>query len=95
MPTRRVLTGICHMGSTPPGQFATPPTEDDLAWEAVAALMPVAAARQAAGRWHLDDAPFRFDAQDWWFRLRFDAIAAAPDCTQVLGLDGGMSTLRV
>jgi beta-mannosidase len=88
MPTRRVLTGICHMGSTPPGQFATPPTEDDLAWEAVAALMPVAAARQAAGRWHLDDAPFRFDAQDWWFRLRFDAIAAEPDCTQVLGLDG-------
>lgn len=76
------------MGEAAPGQFAAPPAEDDLAWEAIDALMPVAAARRANGRWRLDDAPYRFDAQDWWFRLRFDAPAPAHGSTQVLGLDG-------
>ena len=88
MPTSKTLAGTCHMGPTPPGQFAAPPAENDLAWEAIDALMPVAAARQANGRWRLDDAPYRFDAQDWWFRLRFNAPATASGSTQVLGLDG-------
>jgi beta-mannosidase len=76
------------MGATAPGQFAAPPAESDLAWEAIDALMPVAAAWRANGRWRLGDAPDRFDAQDWWFRLRFDAPLPPPGCTQVLGLDG-------
>jgi beta-mannosidase len=88
MPATDTLAGTCHMGEAAPGQFAAPPAENDLDWEAIDALMPVAAARRANGRWRLDDAPFRFDAQDWWFRLRFDAAAPAPGCTQVLGLDG-------
>ena len=88
MPATDTLAGSCHMGEAAPGQFAAPPAESDLAWEAIDALMPVAAARRANGRWRLDDAPHRFDAQDWWFRLRFDAPATAPGSTQVLGMDG-------
>jgi beta-mannosidase len=88
MPATDTLAGTCHMGEAAPGQFAAPPAENDLDWEAIDALMPVAAARRANGRWRLDDAPYRFDAQDWWYRLRFDAAAPAPGCTQVLGLDG-------
>lgn len=80
------------MGPAAPGQFAAPPADNALAWEEVDGLMPVAAARRANGRWRLDDAPYRFDAHDWWFRLRFDAPAhapaPAPGSTQVLGLDG-------
>jgi beta-mannosidase len=76
------------MGEAAPAQFAAPPAESDLAWEAIDALMPVAAARRANGRWRLDDAPYRFDEQDWWFRLRFDAPATALGSTQVLGMDG-------
>jgi beta-mannosidase len=48
-----------------------------------------------AGRWRLDDAPRRFDAEDWWLRAHFDADAAALPAS--LHLDGlaGLADLWV
>lgn len=52
-------------------------------------LGPVAAILRQLGLWSLDDPPRRFDAQDWWFRLRFD-LPELPDLGDAceLGLDG-------
>jgi beta-mannosidase len=71
--------------ASPPAQ-ATPPA--NASWIDAATLGPAAAVLRDAGLWSLDDAPQRFDADEWWYRLRFDAPAAAPGAMQVLGFDG-------
>jgi beta-mannosidase len=50
--------------------------------------MPVAAALRACGRWSLNEAARNFDAQDWWYRLRFEAPESGAATPMVLGLDG-------
>jgi len=40
------------------------------------------------GRWSLDGHTQRFDAEDWWFRLEFDAQPASQSERVLLGLDG-------
>jgi beta-mannosidase len=42
-------------------------------WLDVLELGPVAEVLRQTGRWSLDAEPRRFDAQDWWYRLSFDA----------------------
>ena len=76
--TRRVgahrRAGLLHgwqLCAVPPSTEATPPP-DDAGWFDVPTLGTVAAAMRAAGRWSLDAPPVRFDAFDWWYRLRFD-----------------------
>ncbi|MDB5966893.1 MAG: beta-mannosidase [Polaromonas sp.] len=64
-----------------------PPT-DNGAWLELATLMPAAAALTQAGRWSLDGAPLAFDAQDWWYRLSFDAPGRAAGLHTLLGFDG-------
>jgi beta-mannosidase len=46
-------------------------------------------------KWSLDDAPRRFDAQDWWYRLQFDAPSTAEGARVILGLDGLATVARV
>jgi beta-mannosidase len=73
-----------------PGRFATPADlTADLTWMGMPALGPVADILRRAGQWSLDAEPRRFDASDWWYRVRFDAsanLAGANPAT--LGLDG-------
>jgi len=57
---------------TQPAQWADTPAD---AWIAVDDATTVAAALRSAQRWSLDHPARRFDADDWWFRLRFDAPA--------------------
>lgn len=50
--------------------------------------MPVAAALRELRLWSLDGPVMRFDAQDWWYRLEFDAPAASEGGEVQLGFDG-------
>jgi beta-mannosidase len=50
--------------------------------------MPVAAALRDLKQWSLDGPARRFDAQDWWYRLLFDAPGTDPASRQYLGFDG-------
>lgn len=71
-----------------PGRFASPadlPSDDDATWLAVPRLGPVADVLRQLGQWSLDGPVRRFDAEDWWYRLRFD-IGDLPGME--LGLDG-------
>lgn len=62
-------------------------TLDELAWLPARVPGTAAAALRDAGRWHAGDAS-DFDTEDWWFRTRFPAIAAAGDEEVTLELDG-------
>lgn len=75
---RRIDTGWA-LAATPPGRCASPSELDAAApaWVSVGAAGTVAACLSRAGLWRLDDAPRRFDGEDWWFRVDFDADEAA------------------
>jgi len=57
---------------TQPAQWAGTPEDT---WIAIDGPTTVAAALRGVERWSLDEPARRFDAEDWWFRLRFDAPA--------------------
>ena len=80
---------ICRTAPAQPAEAAglvsAPPGVN---WIDATTLGPAAAVLREAGLWSLDDHPQRFDADEWWYRLTFDAPAAAPGATLVLGLDG-------
>ncbi len=59
-----------------------------LDWLACGGPKPAAAALRDLGRWSLDGPPRRFDAEDWWYRLRFATAPAAPGEEAWLCLDG-------
>ncbi len=61
--------------------------------EWVAARVPgtAAGALQAAGQWELG-ARRSFDAQDWWYRCRFDAVSPSPGRATLLAF-GGLATI--
>lgn len=62
------------------------------AWTTAPADGTVASMLQSAQRWSLDGPARRFDAEDWWFRLRFDAPDPGADARQSLFF-GGLATL--
>lgn len=74
------------------GQSKVP---SDSAWTPIETLAPVAEALRALEQWSLDQAPRRFDAQDWWYRLQFDALPTAEGARVMLGLDGLATIARV
>ncbi|HWH85057.1 MAG TPA: hypothetical protein VNU71_22760, partial [Burkholderiaceae bacterium] len=55
------------------GPGEAPPAARDEEWIEIPGPSTVAAALRALGRWSLDAPAQRFDADDWWFRARFDA----------------------
>lgn len=88
-PPRHDLTSGWQLCATEPGHIAQPDTlTTDLPWLEVPALGPVADVLRQLGRWSLDGESRRFDAQDWWYRLRFDAPDGFQDRAVTLGLDG-------
>jgi beta-mannosidase len=87
---RQLLTAHWELCSTPPDSYASP---DDLSraqvtWLPAHAPSTAAACLRAANLWSLDGAARRFDAEDWWYRLRFSTPACTPSEELVLGFDG-------
>lgn len=69
------------------GDDAAPPSAE-AGWIDIPTLAPAAAALRDAGRWSLDQPARRFDAEDFWYRLRFDAPALKAGERLFLGFDG-------
>jgi len=57
-------------------------------WSPLPSLMPVAAALRVLKQWSLDAPARRFDAEDWWYRLEFNAPAINATSRRYLGFDG-------
>jgi beta-mannosidase len=60
----------------------------DILWSRAGVPGTVAASLRDSGQWSFDAAPRRFDAEEWWYRLRFAAEPAAPGERVILGFDG-------
>ena len=76
------------MCATPPGRQDKPEPPSGQPWTPLRTLMPVAAALRDLKQWSLDGHVMRFDAQDWWYRLQFDAPEAIEGGSLQLGFDG-------
>jgi len=87
---RQLLTANWELCSTPPDAFQSPQalSHAGVAWLAAQAPATAAACLRAAGQWSLDAAPRRFDAEDWWYRLRLPALTCNPTEELILGFDG-------
>lgn len=75
---------ICRITPSPSAAPAAPSGT----WVRATQLGPAAAVLRDAGLWSLDDAPQRFDADEWWYRLSFDTPPGEPGAQWVLGFDG-------
>lgn len=81
--------------AAPPSHAGSPAPPQGSAWIPIADLMPVAAALRELKQWTIDDPARRFDAQDWWYKVRFDAPARAEGERLVLGFDGLATVAQV
>ncbi len=85
---QRIVSGwqVC---ATPPGQFSSPDQLNaDAGWIALSEPALAAAALRATGRWSLDGQARRFDAEDWWYRVEFNATGHDQGKAMWLGFDG-------
>ena len=78
---RTALDSGWQMAAAPAG--STFEQRDEWSWLAAHVPGTAASALRAAGAWSWDESRL-FDAEDWWWRLRFNADAGAA----TLGLDG-------
>src|SRR5690242_7385012 len=87
---RQLLTAGWELCSTPPDALSGPEglSQTSLEWLPAHAPSTVAACLRAAETWSLDAPPRRFDAEDWWYRLRFTAPPHESHEELVLGFDG-------
>ena len=85
---RLVLTSHWSLCSALPSEPAGPPGPALAQWIPIPALGTAAAALRDVQDWSLDEAPRRFDALDWWYRLEFAAAPASPGERVLLGFDG-------
>ena len=79
-----------EMISTPPGACCKSEDLSTLITGWIPATTPstVASTLRAAGLWSFDEPIRRFDAEDWWYRLRFAASRPEAGESAVLGFDG-------
>jgi beta-mannosidase len=87
---RQLLTANWELCSTPPDSYASPHelAHAEVTWLNAHAPSTAAACLRAANRWNLDAPARRFDAEDWWYRLRFPTPTCTPSDELVLGFDG-------
>ena len=91
---RTPLTAGWSLCSSPAGMLTQPAQGAGVAqgtWISADDAGTVAAALRAAGHWSLDDPARRFDADDWWFRLRFDAPSTTARRTLAFGGLAGLA----
>ena len=92
---RELLLAGWSMASAPYSGVKQAVAPADIAWTAINSIASVGAALRALGQWSLDGTPRRFDAEDWWFRLEFNAPPVADGEKAVLGLDGLATVAQV
>jgi beta-mannosidase len=88
---RSELSQGWELAAAPPGHPSSPQDSSfsSLAWVPVDAVGPAAAVLRAQRKWSLEGAERRFDAEDWWYRIRFPRPADVPaQAAIVLGFDG-------
>lgn len=87
---RQQLNTGWELCPTPPDACATPDdlSRGSLSWLPAHAPSTVAACLRTAGQWSLNDPLRRFDAEDWWYRVRFTALPCAAHEELVIGFDG-------
>jgi beta-mannosidase len=87
---RQLLTSGWELCSTPPDALSGPEdlSQASPSWLPAHAPSTAASCLRAANVWSLDAPQRRFDAEDWWYRLRFTAPPRAPHEELVLGFDG-------
>jgi beta-mannosidase len=76
---------VCARAPEVEGRLGPP---DAAEWTLLPRLLPAAGALRELGRWSLDGPVRRFDAEDWWYRLSFDAGQRSEAERMVLGFDG-------
>jgi beta-mannosidase len=81
------LEGGWQAAACAPDSHADPASIGDLAWIAATVPGTAAAALAEAGSWRPGE-PSDLDAEDWWFRCRFEAEPAAAGEQVLLCLDG-------
>ncbi|MGE5407759.1 MAG: glycosyl hydrolase 2 galactose-binding domain-containing protein, partial [Syntrophothermus sp.] len=84
---RTELDSGWEAASCPPDACTGPTEASALEWIAAAVPGTAAGALAAAGRWSPGE-PRDFDAEDWWFRVGFEASPAGPGEEVVLCLAG-------
>jgi beta-mannosidase len=82
-----LISGWQLASCAPAGSIADLAAVDSLSWLPVDSLATVAGALRSRGTWDLDGPPVRFDASDWWYRLRLRPSRVA-NARQVLVFDG-------
>lgn len=85
---RQPLHSGWQLRSCAAGSVTDPANLDDTSWLPALAPGTVASSLQANSCWSLDGTPRRFDAEDWWYRVRFDVQSLEPQERRVLGFDG-------
>lgn len=85
---RELLLANWFVCARPPGVSGrvVPPGQHE--WTAIPQLLPAAAALRELGQWSIDGPLRRFDAEEWWYRLSFDAAHGDETARTVLGFDG-------
>jgi beta-mannosidase len=85
-----LLASAWEFCSTPPDSVTDPAAIEAAAPSWMPASVPntAAACLRALGKWSLASSARRFDADDWWFRCRFDAPVNERPGKIVLGFDG-------
>jgi beta-mannosidase len=94
---RQLLTEGWELCSTPPDALSGPEelSRSSPSWLPAHAPSTAASCLRAANVWSLDAPPRRFDAEDWWYRVRFTAPPREPHEELVLGFDGLASVADV
>ena len=77
---------ICEVA--PPVQLTDKTLTEEFSWVALPELMPVAAALRKLNQWTINGSPRRFDAQDWWYKLKFDVSDCDSGESIILNMDG-------
>ncbi len=84
---RLPIDGGWEAAGCAPDSHADPATIDGLGWMPATVPGTAALALLEAGRWRRGD-PIDLDAEDWWFRARFEAAPVAAGEEVLLRLDG-------
>ncbi|MBV9913544.1 MAG: hypothetical protein JOZ93_13260, partial [Sinobacteraceae bacterium] len=88
---RELLNRPCELASTAAHCVQSPadPAFQHLQWRTTHACGTVASLLQTLGHWSLEGPERPFDAEDWWYRIRFDRPRPSDSHElALLGLDG-------
>ena len=85
---REPLLENWYICATPPAGAVQSVPPVACAWTSIVRLAPAAAALRDLKQWSIDEPARHFDAQDWWFRLAFDAPEESTTERTILGFDG-------